>query len=250
MKNLLNCNKKMRFKKQQWQLGPNPDANLFIDVHTKNGWCRRRRRGTVKPAKLNESFQKNKELTALCSPAAKRIVMKLMPWMEWIDPGYLIARMSGRLKKAYNQNGKVDFSLMKGLDMQSVHTLDKLVSNYSIKNIRGEVEISIPIIHNLPLKAKRDRLTTNYIYELVVLMGDPLKQNGLRVEGSESRMYKYGERDKECKLSVVLPVKKQPWMALLKLTSYEKRNPNGPDDVLLLAKSHNVHGMRVVMVGE
>lgn len=62
----------------------------------------------------------------VASPAAKRIVQKLRPFLRELNTGRLTAKLAGALIKAINQHGQPDFSFLKGFDFQQPH-LDKLL---------------------------------------------------------------------------------------------------------------------------
>jgi hypothetical protein len=219
----------MGFKNQQWQLGPNPDISRYVDVFTKNGWYRKQKRGTVKPAKLNESFKQNQDLTSLCSPAAKRLILKLTPWLKPMQTGYVQATICGRFKKAFKQKGKVDFSFMRGVDLAPKDTFRSIVPSFSVKKTDSTVTIGLIVSSYSPRhknKKAKEQLAVRYFYEALLVWGNPTKDNGLRVDVTESQIYNYGEDGEPCKLEVVLPTTKKPWMVLLKINSLEEKRPS------------------------
>jgi hypothetical protein len=67
-------------------------------IITKEGGYWRRKRGTVKKAKLNRAFREGSYFMQLSAPAASRIIQKLRPYMDGLYTGRLNAKISGRLR--------------------------------------------------------------------------------------------------------------------------------------------------------
>src|ERR1035437_183595 len=111
----------MGYKKQQWELGPNPDISKYEDICTKYGWFRRkiRKRGS----KLNYVMGSFRSATKVSSPAAKRLIEKLSPWTDVFAFGWVKATVSGRLAKSYVESGRMTFANMKDVDINQVYPL-------------------------------------------------------------------------------------------------------------------------------
>jgi hypothetical protein len=88
---------------------PCPDPENYIWVHTEDGGYWRRKRGSVKPAKLNMQFKEGNELMKIAAPAAKRIVQKLRAFLDRMKTGRLNATISGKIRKALSVRGVADF---------------------------------------------------------------------------------------------------------------------------------------------
>ena len=219
---------------------PPPDAQNYILVKTREGSFWRRKRGTVKKTELNKAFQKNVETTALASPIARRIKDKLQEFLKGLDTGRFIANVSARLKKIYNRTGEWNFSLLEDYDLQPDRPLGEILKrSYSLIEKNGELTIRIPI--EKETVKRHTKLVTDYYFDAVLLYGDPSKKNGLRIESETSRLYPAGGKlETECSLSIILPVKKTPWMVLLKLSCLEGNEP---------AIHPRHYGMKVVKVG-
>lgn len=188
----------------------------YIIVNSKEGQYWRRKRGTVTKAKVNAALKKNNELAAIASPAAKRIRDKLAEFTKQMDTGRFIARVSGRLMKALRKNGAIDYSFLDEYELQPDRRFSELVlHNLPVLVQNGEV------IANFSVKAdtvkQHIKSVTGFYFDLVLLYGDPTKNNGLRIESDTSPVYPFDmKNDMTCRLSVTLPTKKIPWMALLR----------------------------------
>jgi hypothetical protein len=229
----------MKLKRTQRELGINPDPELYEDVRTKNGWYRKKKR--KKKAVLNTVLSAYKEATQYSSPAAKRILLKLEPWLDRMPAGKVNAKLSGGLRKNYVETGKMGYELLKDLDI-SEQPLDKLFDKYSY---RAEVK-NREVIITLNMGRNRIKLTqmihTHFWAEAILLWGDPMKIGSMRVDSAESKVYPEDmEKPVTEKLVLDLPAKKQPWMVLLKISC--KMND-------FTEMTPKYYAMRVVAVGE
>ncbi len=216
---------------------PSPEAGNYIWVDTKEGGFWRRKRGSNSVAKLNAAFQQSNEHTKICSPAASRIVKKLRPYMNGLQPGRIVARICGKLRKSMNETGSLDLRCLLGLDFQPGHPIERLLQgDVFTEQTTNEIIVWIPIgEHTIK---RLNGLVTNYYFEFVLLYGDAGKEGGLRTESEDSSVYDIGQKSKDdCRLSIVVP--EQPWIALLKVNCIEGNE---------LAASSKLYGMKVVGV--
>jgi len=102
----------MQRKRRKYRQAPPPpkDDGSYILVKTKEGPYWRRKRGTVKIARLNDVFGANAAATAIASPAAKKILDKLQPYLSGLNTGRFIANVSARLKQSLAGSGELNFS--------------------------------------------------------------------------------------------------------------------------------------------
>ena len=215
-----------------------PDPENYIWVDAKEGGHWRRKRGCVKPARMNAAYQQGIEHMKISAPAASRIIRKLKPYMDGLQPGRLNARISALLRKALNETGKADLRYLQDLDLQRDHPIEHLLkADVCTEQTMYDLVVTIPIA-DYTLK-RMNRLVSKYFFELVLLYGDATKENGLRTE-SEASIFFEIERDyaNHCRLSIVLP--EQPWIALLKLNCIEGDEP---------AANPNLYGMKVIAGG-
>lgn len=218
---------------------PHPNDAVYILVTTKEGTFWRRKRGSVKPAPVNAVLARNAEASKVAGPAAKRVVDKLQPYLRGLQTGRLTVRVIGALRKAINQNGKVDFTFLEGMELQPDFPLNKLlVSPYKVEVTDHSLRIVIPIEKG-GIK-QHNNIVSDYFFEAITVQGDATKDNGLRVESVESEVYHMGESGKQCELSLDLPAKKGPWMLLLKISCIE-------GDEMTIHPKH--YGMKVIKVG-
>jgi hypothetical protein len=148
----------------------------------------RRKRGTVRPAPLNASFQKNAELTPLTNAAAQRIFGKLSPYLGGLPTGKARAEVGGRLKKAINAHGRMDFRFFEGFDFQVKHPLTDLVKG-SVLVEEGEGTIAITLATLDQSMRRHSGLVSGYFFEGILLHGDPVKDKGLKAESVQSKLY-------------------------------------------------------------
>lgn len=209
--------KRRKKKKQRKPLPLNYDPEKYIWVQTKEGGYPRRKRGTVKPAQLNNVLQQNAVITRETNEAAKRVLGKLYPFLQYVKTGRTIVRIAGAFKKAIAQNGQMDYTFLKDLDFQDDYPLSDLFKG--LVNPREEKGILTLHMSVGDVNVKRhSNHATGYFIEFILLFGDPAAAHELRVDSSESRTYTFGEGNFiDCDLSIQLP-EKQPWMVLLKIS--------------------------------
>ena len=217
-----------------------PDPTLYIAVHTKEGSFWRRKRGSVKPIVLNNAFKATANNAAISGPIAKRICRKLQPFTDGLDTGRQTITMINLLNKSLAKNAVVDYSFFTHYEFQKRFPLDKLLEagyKFDIKKDMLCVEIDLSFE---PMK-RHNKLATHYYFELILLYGNPAKENTLRVETEQSLLYSFTETyDTNCSMSLQAP-KQQPWMLILKASCME-------DD--LPAHHPKYYGMKVVGVSE
>jgi hypothetical protein len=208
-------------KKPGKRFPPCPFPEGGVPVRSKEGNYWRRRRGSLKPADLNSSFLKNAEAAKIASPAAKRLVLKLYPFLRGLFPGRLIARLSGRFIKSLYQHEVIQFSLLDQFDFQQEFPFDKLVkADYRLSIEKNVAKLAIPVYTDSI--ERLNTLVTDYYFEMILLYGDITKDRGLRIESVESSLYSYKYKGKTtCNLELVLPAANKPWMILLKINSHE-----------------------------
>lgn len=226
-------------KKKKRSPGPCPDPEKYILVRTKEGDFWRRKRGTLKYARLNASFRKNVMSNKVASPAAKRVIQELRPFLRDLQTGRLQVRLTGAFIKAITEKGRPDFSFLKEFDFHE-HKLSALLSNgWYVEKDGDTVKIDIPVT---PGAVKQyNRAVTDYYFEAILLYGDVRKSDALHIESTISRLYSFSDSDEEdCILTLSLPVGKHPWMVILKASCLEKDQ---------MARHEKGYGMRVVEVG-
>jgi hypothetical protein len=217
-----------------------PNAHNYILVKTKEGAYWRRKRGTVKPAKLNTVLSNNAKLTSIVSPLASLIRKKLMPFLERLDTGRFIAGISARLKTEYNETGKLSLVALHEYEVQPRFKLqDLLATGYLPRTEKGEVIIDI-LPSERPVR-RLNKSVTGYYFDAILLYGDLAKPNSLRIDSETSAVFEIGLKTKtNLRLSLVLPAKKVSWAVFLKLSCIEGNEP---------ANHPRHYGMKVVSVG-
>jgi hypothetical protein len=148
----------------------------------------RRRRGTVKPARLNAGFQASSEVTKIVAPACKRIRTALQPYLRGLQPGRLHNRMNTALRRSLSEKGRLALSFLKGIDLQREHPLEGLLRTpYRITLDKDTVRMEIPLEpHTVkPL----NRLVTDYYFEAVLLYGEVGKEEASCRPGAWNHLF-------------------------------------------------------------
>jgi hypothetical protein len=211
----------MSAKRKRSHLPPCPDPEKYILVKAKEGPYWRRKRGTVKPARLNRVFAQNVINNKVASPAAKRIIQKLRPWLQDLNTGRLTARLAGQLIKTLNQQGCLDFSLLKGFEFQQL-ALGRLLRSKPIVVQQG-IDITVYIHLYRNTVTRRDDLVKDYYFEAILLYGDMTADNGLRIDSTISQLYSFEDTSwKVCEMDLQLPEEGVTWMVIVKTICQEE----------------------------
>lgn len=89
-----------------------------------------------------------------------------------------------------------------------------------------------------PMK-RHYKIATHYYFELILLYGNPTKENMLRVETEQSLLHSFTESyEADCSMSLQMPMQ-QPWMLGLKACCIEDDRP---------ANHYKYYGMKGVGV--
>lgn len=219
---------------------PCPDPERYEWVNRKSGGYWRLKRGSIKPAVLNDSFKQNSSAFKITSPVASRIREKLEEFTRGLSTSSLHSRLNGELVKTNNATGAVNFSQLKGFEIQEEQPLDKiLLTQYKLQQTDHSIAIQIPVTAGV-IK-KYSPLVTDFYFEGILLHGDILTDGSLLVEYAVSKPYSFTDTvTDDCKLILPLPAKNEPWMLLLKVSCLEGNE---------MAYHPRHYGMRVVEVG-
>ena len=231
----------MKKKNRRSALPPPPPANAheYILVKSKEGPHWRKRRGSNKEATLNRAWQQSADSTVLFSHAARRIKNKLSDFLRGLETGRFLARVGGLLKKAYKPSGEISFSLLQDYELQPYRPLGDLLSGgYMVEEKDQQLIVTLPV--DATAVKRLSSLITAFYFEIILLYGDPLIDNGLKLENEISPLYNFTQKDGvKCTLALDIP-NKTPWMLLLKVSCHE-------DDSLALHCRH--YGMKVIRTG-
>lgn len=230
----------MAKKKKSSKRPPCPDPELYVWVNRIAGGYWKLKRGTIKQAVLNDSFKQNSSAFAITSPAAGRIRNKLEEFTGRLAVNSLHQRLNGKLVKAYNTKGIIDFSQFSGFEIQADHPLEAILpAPYQVQQKKRLVEILIPVSPGVV--KQHNRLVTDFYFEAILLYGDVLKAKGLQTEYAVSKPYSFiNTITDECKLVLPLPANNEPWILLLKVSCLEG------NEMAIHAKHY---GMKVVAWG-
>lgn len=233
--------KKRKKKRRPKSLPPAYDPEKYDWVNSKEGGYPRRKKGSVKPVILNNVLQLNAKMTRPTNEAARRVMAKLYPFLQYLTTGRTVVRIAGGFKKSIAQNGQMDYSMLEKLDFQDDYSFDDTANGLvSMKEDKGVLYLHISVGNHCV--KKHSGLATGYYLEAILLYGDPAEANALRVDSVESRLYSFEEEKRviDCNLSLQLP-EKEPWMVLLKVSCVLDRE---------IAGTSKYHGLKVVKVGK
>jgi hypothetical protein len=228
----------MKKKSKRTALPPpcpgNPED--YVLVRTKEGPHWRKKRGSEKEAVLNTQWQESSDSTVVFSHAARRIKNKLSDFLRGLATGRFLARIGGLLKKAYKQSGEISFSLLHEYEMQPYQTLSELLrGGYTVIEKDRQLIVTLPV--DATAVNRLNSLVTAWYFEIILLYGDPLTDNGLKLDSEISPLYDFSQKDgMNCTLTLDIPGK-APWMLLLKVSCHEGDG---------LAKHSRHYGMKVV----
>lgn len=217
---------------------PCPDPDKYVLVKGKYRYFWRKKRGTLKPAVLNEVLARSAAITGKTNRAAKQMMSLLSVFTQRMSLGMTTTRVAGAFKKAYLKTGKMDFQFMNGFLFQEDYPIHKLFTGHVYKQIvRGSIQLHIGV--GGPNVHAPSRTAESYQLHAIMLYGDPSKDRGIRIETDESKTYLFKEKEHiDCYLSLVLPPKNRAWMVLLHISS----KLNVP-----IAAGSKYHAMMVVM---
>lgn len=219
---------------------PCPDPERYVWVNRKSGGYWKLKRGSIKPAILNESFKRNSFAFKTTSPVARRMKERLEEFTRGLNISSLHSRLNGELVKTNKAKGTVDFSKLKGFEIQQGHPLENiLLAQYRVQQNNNTITIQIPV--SAEVVKQHNRLVTDFYFEGILLHGDGLTDGSLAVEYTVSKPYSFIDTLTEaCELVLQLPGDNEPWMLLLKVSCLEGNE---------LAAHAKHYGMRVVAVG-
>jgi hypothetical protein len=213
------------------------DPRDYQLIHTKEDSHWRRRRGTVKPATLNDDFKEGGRLLKLTAPAAKIIRQELRPFTHELQMGRLNNRISTELRHDL-RGGHALYHHLLGMDLQPAFPLERiLLTPYEVQKKGNEIIISI--------RSEKDRvraynrLVTEYYFTSILLCGDPLFEKSLESASISSPLFSFSDKNpKTCLLALPLPDSK-PWILFLKVSCLEGNE---------LAVHHKHYGMKAIAV--
>ncbi len=223
------------------ELPPCPDPGLYMLIKKEEGYYWRRKRGTVKKAMLNPVLAKNAVVAKITGPATSRILKRLRPFTHGLKTGSVHLTINNKLIKAYYEKETIDFRLLKELELNAKHPLEKILL------CRYRVTTSDDLLHiNIPLQKesvyKHNNLVTNYYFDAVLLWGDARNDEELYLRHVSSALYSFeNDHPAPCELELPRPPGNKPWMLLLKLSCLEGNE---------LAAHPKHYGMKVVSVNE
>ena len=221
------------------QLPPCPDPESYIVVKTDEGYYWRKKRGTVKKAKLNTILRRNATTAKLTGPAASRLLGTLEPHTRGIKKGKISLKIAGLLMKTYHTKGLLDFSMLQGLELNAAYPLAKLLyTDYKVLQDKRTIRLRL----RSGYVQAQNNLVTDYYFDAVLLGGDPAFADSLKTVTDSSILYSFADKNiQDVELAVPLPPAGIPWILLLKVSCLEGNE---------LAMHPKNYAMKVVKTGE
>ncbi|MBC7511787.1 MAG: hypothetical protein H7320_24055, partial [Ferruginibacter sp.] len=157
-----------------------------------------------------------------------------------LDTGRQTIAIINLLNKSMVKNAAIDYSFFTNYEFQKRYPLNALLeAGYRLTVKKDMLCVEIDLRFE-PMK-RNNIIATHYYFELIVLYGDPSKENSLRVETDQSLLYSFTETyDVVCSMSLQVP-KLKPWMLVLKASCMEDNLP---------AHHPKYYGMKVVEVSK
>lgn len=220
-------------KKKRLAANQNPDIGKYIIVHSKEGdYLRAKRTSPFINAQLAEMAAET------CSAAAKQILTKLRPFTERMM-GRMNVRLSGKMRSAKKQTGSYNYSLLKDFELQKDYPLEALYEGvYQVSHQNNQVTITVPVQTGDVLP--HNKIVTAYYFEAVLLTGDAMLPNSLRVEDDRSDMFYFKQQYNTVEVFQFIVPENTPYLLFLKVACME-------GDEMAIHPRH--YGMKVVEVG-
>ena len=202
------------------KIPPCPDPLRYKWIKSKSGGYWRLNRGERSEPTLNKSLAKNSTTMSKSSPAASRLRHVLEPWLRGLLIEKVHSKITGLFTKTYNKKGKIDFSMLKGVEFQPSYPLKEMY--FGVCTVEETDEL---IVIDLTLEftdvVAQSKMATNFYFEAIMVYGNPQKENRLRAYHEESQLYAFDKKYKDCKLTFDLPKGSDNRMIILKLNTLE-----------------------------
>jgi hypothetical protein len=227
-------------RKSKPYIDHNPDPARFSLVKRRDGMHLQAKWGTI--TDKTGYVPKNGICTQskITSPAAVRVRDRMGTLIHGISCGDVSNRMGPKLRSAYREKGYFDFSYLNNFDFQKYNPFYRL-SNApcNVEVVGDEIQFTISVYPQSVNKL--NTLVKTFYYDVAVLWGDPGIPGDLRIAEKVSAVFDFESQYKgECLLSLNLPDRVGPWMAMLKLSCLEENR-------LSNASCH--YGLKVVKTG-
>ncbi|RYY46452.1 MAG: hypothetical protein EOO06_14525 [Chitinophagaceae bacterium] len=226
------------FKKRNLPPCPDPE-NYCLVRHKDNSYYWRLRRGTRKPAVLNEAFAANATLTALISPLISRLTIPIIAFAEHRQLSRLHTRLLTPVKKYYKEHNRISYTGLLGMDLLPHAPLHRLFAG-SIDTRYSNEMITVMITAGNNYVKKNNTLVTDYYFEAMLLVGDISHKTTLEIDTEQSELLSFtGPAQQNIQFQFISPLH-EPWVLILKLACFEGHQK---------AANDKHYGIRIIATG-
>jgi hypothetical protein len=223
---LLPMPKKKKFDRR---IPPCPgDPKDYILVRGKYRYYWRLKRGTLKPALLNEVLTQSAAITSSTNRAAKQMMSLLSVFTRHMELGQATTYVAGAFKRAYLK-GRMDFRFMHEVYFQESCDISDFFMGPVFPTI-GPGGIKLKIGVGFGNVRPPGKVAVAYRVTGILLYGDPAKDQGIKIETDESDWYSFDTKEAvDCDLSLSKPPKNKPWAVLVYIMcKMRDKVPPGP----------------------
>ena len=196
----------------------NPDHYTWVETKEKNFW--RKKRGSVKPAVLNDALRRSVEHTRLAAPAARRLIDILRPHMHGITTGRLNVRFVNGLRASLKEKGQMQLRYLKDVELQNDYHWEQMWrSHFQAYSDAYSVTLKIdlyPGCIKIPC-----RHVSDFYFDAILVSTNLQPEERIFTDMVTSQLYPVKDTPSTtCTLQLDLPHNKD-WMLVLKLSTLE-----------------------------
>lgn len=203
-------------------------SNLtFVDSRT-YGEHVRVKRGTHKPADVNESFKENSNYLIGANGPARMIKTALDPYCKNFVYGQLWQRLVSLFRAQLKEHGRIDLSALEGLEVNVKYPLGRfLLMKASAVADATLATLQVTLFYDAPPQFKRSKHIDGYQLSVIALYPD-IKTGIATTAMATSPLMELKSKVKELQFQLPLPPGAEVYLLCVKLEGMEQgRNPGG-----------------------
>ena len=197
--------------------------------------------GLKKPAMLHAKQQENAGLVKKTNSAGSHIYGALQPYLGDLALRRIFNKMITLLRTGFKKDGRLDVSVLRGLDLQKDYPLRKLVRGvFQWQHVEEDhvfrFRIDIPERNGALLKRNKQMKTYRFI--IILVHGNPERDGSMKLKSVKSKEYSFEGTGtvEECLLELSYkPQPGQQWLFCLRAECMEgKKMASHPKSRALL----------------